>query len=499
MHLRVLLLLLFLLAALPLSAQVAERSERAQPPHPSCLTPQLLQQQGRAAGNRVLEQESRSDDYDSAPAGRSVSAVSRETRQRQLLSGNRHFRIHYDVTGSNAVSSTDLNGNDVPDYIDSVDFYLEYAWQVEIVEMGYKAPSDKGIQGPEVDVFVDELGETAYGYAYPEFDNEISSSPLRITGFLVIDNDYVGFPTSGIDGLRVTTAHEFHHIIEFSAYRVDIDQLSLYESTATWFEKQVHPDLKDYRNYTDIFLGAPQQFPFSTHNVQSLGTGYGHILYLSYLSERIGRDLVRKIWEEFEKDDRSFTAINSALVANCDLNLETSWCEFARWCYYTGRRAPTDSSMLDEAHTLPTMKPALNRMLDGAGLATIQSDLQPLSFAIERILVPNTAVGTLDTIDFLVTNTRGDIGRGGPQLPREPFVLTVSAHPESGFIPVVRSGAPIAFYRFTSGSPFYCLNPLGTGISSVSAVEQDDALSPITPRTASQPESHGKPTINLQK
>jgi hypothetical protein len=155
MIIRASIVLIVLLAALPARAQQR------------CLTPWLLEQH--------LHPESRKE-----PPRLPMAAVSRQTRQRNSVSPQGHFRVHYDRDGANAVDPVDGNANGIPDYIDSTLYYLDMAWQVEIVEMGYKPPTDKGIQSPEVDVFVSELDSAYYGVAYPEFDNEISSSSRHI-------------------------------------------------------------------------------------------------------------------------------------------------------------------------------------------------------------------------------------------------------------------------------------------------------------------------------
>jgi hypothetical protein len=428
-------------------------------------------------------------------AASSALPFERESRQKFLVTPQGHFRIHYDISGSNAVTTRDDNANGIPDYIDSTSFYLEYAWRVEIEELGYTPPTDKGIQGPEVDVLVSGLDTYTYGYAYPEFENEISSSPLRVTGFLVIDNDYIGYPTSGIAGLRVTTAHEFHHIVQFSSYRVETSQAALYEATSTWFEKVVHPSIRDYRLYTDVLLAAPQQCPFSTHDVSNMGIGYGHVLYLDYLSERIDRGVIRRIWEEFGRDERSFTAIDMAIRATSRLNLEQSWCEFARWCYYTGSRAPADSSLLDEAKSLPTMGMADVGSLEISPSVTLDGELQPLAFTVERVRIAGIEPGTSDSIDFLVANTRSDIGKGGPQVPYEPFTLRVARSPGTGYLPLLRKGVAVAYYRFASPSPFYCVTPIVGGSDRVSAVEEERDRIPTDGGTGAR--SRRTPSLNL--
>jgi hypothetical protein len=196
-------------------------------------------------------------------------------------------------------------------------------------------------------------------------------------------------------------------------------------------EKQVHPAVKDYRNYTDRFLARPQDYPFSTHDVGSSVIGYAHILYLDYLSARIDRDIVRRIWEEYEK----------------------------------------------EAASLPTMSAAKTRSLDDADPLVIQGELQPLAFALERVTLGGANPNIRDTIDFLVTNARSDIGRGGPQLPSESFILSIRREAANGYTPLTRAEGTLAWFRFESPSSEFCLDPIVAGARNVS----------LALRTAPQP------------
>ena len=463
MYVRTLFFLITLLAALPLQAQLRE--------HPAtCLTPHLFDlhehPEKKEMGLRAL-----------SAAGLTVA---REERQRNVVSAQGHFRVHYDVTGPRAVAARDSDANGIPDYVDSTAFYLEMAWTVEIDQLGYKAPHDMNIQGPEIDAFIDALdSNVSYGYAFPEA-TVISSDPYRVTGFLVLDNDYKGYATPGIAGLRVTTAHEFHHIVQFSSYRYDLSQAALYEAVATWMEWMVHPSLKDYRNYTDLFLKAPQDYPFSTHRVNdpdSPALGYAHMLYFVYLTEKIGGSIVREIWEEFERDGRSFNAIDEVLRRRSDLNLSKSWCEFALWCYYTGHRAPLDSSYFDEGRSLPTMAASMSRSLDDQDMVVLSGELQPLAFAIDRVTMRGSNPNIRDTIDFLITNARSDIGKGGPHLPADEFTLTVRREPGEGYLPLTHDGGTLAYYKFSAASSDFCVDPILGGVRSVT----------LAVRTAPQP------------
>lgn len=380
-----------------------------------------------------------------------LTCDSREVMQNSILSSNGHFRIHYDRTGRNAVAVADLNGNDIPDYIDSVSFYLEYAWDVEINQYGYDAPADDHRDGgPETDVYICALDASFYGYAIPEFNN--TTGPNTVAGFLVLDNDYVGYPTPGIKGLAVTTAHEFQHIVQFNRYRVDLSQASIYEATAVWFEQICHPNIPDYRQYVDSLLLSPQNYGFSTNATQTSVTGYCHVLYFDYIAKRLDPQVIRHFWERFRDEPIIWKAMDEELRTR-SLNLSDSYCEFAEWSYRTGSRAQ-DSMFLPGASTLPTMRQALRRNFTGEDLP-ITDALYPLSFGLYQVTMGRNDPNIRDTVDFLITNTNSSFGKGTPQMPQEAFTIQISSTPHDGYRPV-RGPNDSVFYKVVSTSNTIC-------------------------------------------
>jgi len=386
----------------------------------------------------------------------SLACDSRVVKSNSVVSRDGHFRIHYDVTGPDAVDPRDANANDVPDYIDSVDFYMEMAWQVEVGEYEFSMPpADGGGPGPEIDVYICELSASYYGYAIPEPGHPTGAN--TVSGFLVLDNDYAGYPTSGINGLRVTSAHEFNHIIQFASYRYDLSQASIYEATSVWFEKKVHPAILDYRQYTDSLILRPHTYGFSTNNTSTV-TGYAHVLYLDYLEKRYDRDVVRGIWEEFRTKETEWESIDGALRDRGG-NLATSYCEFGEWAYRTGDRA--DTSFFSEAKDYPTMRALLTAPYEGSTL-TLPGSLYPLSFALYRVAIPRTGSILSDTVDLLVTNARTDFGKGNPALPRDRFAIEISSNNGGDRRPLRGPGDSI-YYRIDDATGGICSQILVDG------------------------------------
>lgn len=447
------------------AAQTHDETAEATP-HGRCLTFVVASETERKKLSAELQGASAASNFDGSRPFLPFSIPSR----------NNHFLIHYTQTGADAVSKVDNNANGIPDYIDSVDFYMEYAWQIEIEEYGFQAPppdnQKSGEGGPDsrLDVYVCNMPSGFYGAAFPETQNQLSDG--RVPSFLVVDNDYdpaIYKQTSGIAALKVTTAHEFNHMVQFG-YRCAIAPLStisqkaLYEATSVWFERVVHPDVDDYEQYTDAFLEAPQKYGFATNEVDDGVTGYAHMLYLEYLSKQFGKSVVREIWEEFRSRE-SLSAIDAALRKR-SFNLQNSWCQFAEWCYYTGKRT-RDTQYFYDAATLNRsrgMRTAATASLS-SGAAMASDLLYPLSFGLYRLVIPTENPNVRDTVDYMVTNAKWDIanGAGGPGAKLEEFTLESDAEDRSGFAAITAGQDTVVFYKLTLPHQHFCINPIVNG------------------------------------
>lgn len=256
--------------------------------------------------------------------------------QHNLLSPSGRFRVHYDTQGVNAVSPTDDDANNIPDYIDLTMTVLDSIWVLEIEQLGYNPPpSDNGLGGgDEYDAYVVELNGSYYGLTYPQTAGEITTH-----SYLEIDNNFTdpGYKqTRGLDALRVTIAHEFHHAIQFGYY-AKFDGSWWQESTATWMEEVAYPHIDDYLQYLTYFLSEPHR-ALNSGFYRSLHT-YGSAIFSYFLDQRYGRALNRQIWEEIgERKSVHLNHFDRVLRQVEPGGLGVAVGEFAVWNYFTNNR-----------------------------------------------------------------------------------------------------------------------------------------------------------------
>jgi hypothetical protein len=247
-----------------------------------------------------------------------------------------HFRVHYDTTGHNAVSTLDEDSNNIPDYVDSTLVYLEYAWDLEIGELKYPEPVRDGSKGggDEIDVYLTNMGNI-YGQTYPE--KLVNGTKSAIT-FMEIENDFTEgvFKSKGYEALKVTTAHEFFHVIQFSMYYNNA-LIWWMEQTAVWMEDRSWDDVNDYLAY--LFLFFNESYNQTPLNSNTGDFKYGAAVWPQYLAKKFGDDIILDIWNKLSEDSSSDIASFDDVIP---IGLEAAFGEFAVWNYFTGERGNTD-------------------------------------------------------------------------------------------------------------------------------------------------------------
>jgi hypothetical protein len=261
--------------------------------------------------------------------------MSRPTTQAIFSSARGYFWLHYDTTGNSAVPLADIDHDGFPDYVERAAAYADSSWHYNISTLGHLPPPSDGSLGGgsnKYDIYFLRVG--VYGYTQAE-----SSGPNAWNDYsshIVVHCDFAGFPPNQdpegdvLGALKVTIAHEFYHAIQF-AYDVG-EEIYFMESSATWMEEMVFPEVDDNYNYLPYFYSVPQV------GLQATGEHeYAAFIWPKFIQERFGARAMRDIWTEC----RFNSAIGawSHVLDTLGSSLEIEFIRFLLWNYHTGDRA----------------------------------------------------------------------------------------------------------------------------------------------------------------
>ncbi|HLP28972.1 MAG TPA: MXAN_6640 family putative metalloprotease [Candidatus Didemnitutus sp.] len=277
------------------------------------------------------------------------------------------FRVHYATTGPDAVSVVDGDGNAVPDYIDECIRTLEHVYRAEIDTLGYLPPPSDGGEGGNgaIDVYVRDLSQAGPSgsslYGITTLDKLIGSQPIdRYTTWMDIDNNFAesdrdlsgnpAYATFGIDALRVTCAHEFHHVIQIGRYGLAVQQRMFYELSSTWMELRVWPDVRDWAIYASELFADPERWPFSDPDVVNgyVWGWYGNVM------AGISTNSMRFAWENIAQGTMPAQAVVNA-YAQSGANFRDVFCAQLPTFYQTGSRGEANT-VIPGAESVPEIR-----------------------------------------------------------------------------------------------------------------------------------------------
>jgi len=314
--------------------------------------------------------------------------LERPDLQTSMVSPAGHFRIHYDTTGVN-----------VPAYdVNLFAMALDSSYNFEVNYLGFPAaPSDNGQGGDNLyDVYIISMGGD-YGRTNFSTGEEVSPGSGTYISYMELDNAFgPAYGSHGIEGARVTAAHEFHHAIQLGNYGYRDADVYFMELTSVSMEDFVFDSINDYLNYTYTFFGHPSRcFARS----ESGNDGYDLAIWHFYLKKKFGFDVIKKEWDYFKKY-QAIVAIDKALQEYGSSFLE-AYNEFGLWLYYTGYRANTEK-YLPDGDKYPVMQPDLTIDFYSNSRSI---DLTSFAGANNFMLFFNS--NTRDTLMAVVTN--GDV------------------------------------------------------------------------------------------
>jgi hypothetical protein len=304
-----------------------------------------------------------------------------------------HFHIFYDTTGINEPALLDninqrISGT-AKAYIHAVAQIFNHVWDIEVDQMGYTAPPfESGQSYYTINVEnIDDYGDT--WKILPQING--TDTPARYYSYITVDNDYQEFATRGINGLKVTAAHEFHHAIQIGSYGFWDNDVYAYELTATWFEDVVYTEVNDYYNYLwNYFRGFSSGLSF---NSSSYG-GYERCIFAHYLAKVNTADIMRDIWTGMRT--QPFLESADAALVNRGSTLQSAFAEFTKWNYYTWDRADT-IHYYPEGNHYPRFQP-LQKIDFFNKTSTTTGDVEPLSSSMYEYDLSN------DTITAVIAN-----------------------------------------------------------------------------------------------
>jgi hypothetical protein len=343
------------------------------------------------------------------------------------------FCVHWVTSTVDAPSPTDADVNGKPDWIDNVILVMNEVWNQEITTLGYRAPrADKptgghrgGNPNTKIDIFIQDVGRPSIGvYGYCTTDDPRRSVRRDVSAYCVLDDDYSASQfqapsVNGLDALKVTASHEFHHASQF-AYDWKEDR-ALMEATATNMEADVYPTIHDNFQY---FVFSPLTnpntqddgpwWPIDMFDAQS-GNQYGDWIFYRFLEEYIGSPthpdptrnpaINRVIWEKAaaiagtnKGGKYSTQAIRSAITA-LGGNFDAAFAEF-------GWANASPANWYDEGELYPTAGFVDRGFFGPVGDSSDVVNWSMYHFSNDYVLFkPNASASSLEfNVDFPTTS-----------------------------------------------------------------------------------------------
>jgi hypothetical protein len=327
--------------------------------------------------------------------------ISPSTQKERVIG---RFKIFYDTSGSPHVPALlDVNNqplsNTAEAYVDSVGTIFNYSYSIEVDGLGYTAPPHE--QGESYyRIFIQDMNYY-FGRPYGLTDWDPSALNLNSSGyppryacFVLVDKDFKDYHTKGINALKVTVAHEFHHVVQIGSYGWRDNELIAYEITSTWMEDVVYTDVNDYYNYLQNYFNFfSDGLSFNYYDLDH--GGYERCIWAHYLAKRFSPSIMRDVWTRMRT--QPFLESTDAALVSIGSNLQTAFAEFTYWNYYTADRADT-VKYYSEGNHYPRFRPLQKTAFNNID-TTIGGDVSPLSSSMYEFDLASS-----DTLTAMIAN-----------------------------------------------------------------------------------------------
>ncbi len=336
------------------------------------------------------------------------------------------FRIHYSIDGPNQTLLADADDSGVPDMVELVGATAAVALELFTEQLGFRPPPTEAdlnlgpLGGSDAyDIYLVDFGGGADG----AFGTDAClSSPRHCTGYLVIENDFVGYSYPSLNAAVDTlVSHELFHAVT-AAYDAAVP-VWISEGTAVWAEHQFDPDSEDFVRLCNAYLADTGRTLYRPPGGPVQGFAYGVGLWWDFVTTRNGVEPVRALFEAVEfQDEPDYPGAMAAVLELAGDPLAQSWPVFARYNLATGSRA----GGLGEGHA---DAPALRLVETTAAGSALDFDLRVFPLASEYMYVQHNGGPLwfgLDTptsdLEFSLHPTTGDTSESpvGPAI--ETFV-----------------------------------------------------------------------------
>ena len=271
------------------------------------------------------------------------------------------FQITYDITGTNAVPTADKDSSGIPDYVEWVGSYLDYAWHFEIDSMGYLAPP---IGAGTFKVSFANMGY--YGYTEPTVG--------KLTR-IVLHNNFIGFPSNTDPegnqkgAAKVTVAHEFKHATQI-VYNNWNEPGWFLEMDATWMEDIAYNQVNDYYNY------LPSSQIEEPGRSFDRGSGYEDCIWMHYLSQKFGVLINRQIWErrKISSSELIYDNFNN-ILAQYSCTFIKGYKEYFIWNFACGSNVSPLILSYKEAANYPTPTVCVTKSIPDSSIGCGNTEL----------------------------------------------------------------------------------------------------------------------------
>jgi len=222
-----------------------------------------------------------------------LTRTSRPPRDHHIATPGGHFIIHYNNSGLHAVPQDYTLNDSIPDFVFKAAEYLDESYSMLHDSLGYDHPPIDNIESPEIDVYFN-YDLSYYGVTYPETDlgNGEYTSYLTLSTQL---EDSTIFYTHGLEGLRVTCAHELFHIFQLG-YKYRSSDLYYFEFSSVWFEEYMYPEINDYHSYFSDYVDGWDVVLTSNSGMNPYQSA-GFNFYIDKHFSSPGNNIIQHIWD----------------------------------------------------------------------------------------------------------------------------------------------------------------------------------------------------------